>query len=308
MRLVFAGTPEFAVAALDALHAAGHEIVGVYTQPDRPAGRGRKLAASPVAERAAALQLPVFKPQTLRDGAEQDQLRALAPDLMVVVAYGLILPQAVLDIPQHGCFNIHASLLPRWRGAAPIARAIEAGDVVSGVTIMQMDAGLDTGPMLLWEPVPISPAMSAGELHDQLAALGARLIVEAVAKLGLGELRAHAQPAEGASYAKKLGKDEARVDWSQDAAQIARRIRAFNPTPVAWSELDGERLRLFAADADDRAAEAPAGTIVAADAHGIVIASGSGHVCLRQLQWPGGKALNAAQAANGRNLPGRRFQ
>lgn len=308
MRLVFAGTPEFAVSALDALHAAGHEIVGVYTQPDRPAGRGRKLAASPVAERAAALQLPVFKPQTLRDPAEQDKLRALAPELMVVVAYGLILPQAVLDIPRHGCFNIHASLLPRWRGAAPIARAIEAGDGVSGVTIMQMDAGLDTGPMLLWEPVPISPAMSAGELHDQLAALGARLIVEAVAKLGLGELQAQAQPAEGASYAKKLDKDEARIDWTEDAAQIARRIRAFNPAPVAWSELDGERLRLFSAEAVEGVGDAAPGTIVSAEARGIVVASGRGGVRLGLLQWPGGKPLSAAQAAHGRTLAGRRFQ
>jgi methionyl-tRNA formyltransferase len=307
MKLVFAGTPDFAVAALDALHAAGHMIVGVYTQPDRPAGRGRKLAASPVAQRAAALALPLFKPEKLRGDAEQQQLRSLEPELMVVVAYGLILPQAVLDIPRHGCFNIHASLLPRWRGAAPIQRAIEAGDVETGVTIMRMDAGLDTGPMLLRESVAIDERTTAATLHDALAALGARLIVEAVARLERGELAPTPQPADGATYACKLDKDEARIDWSQPAAQIARRIRAFNPAPVAWSELDGERIRLFLADAQAPTATDAPGTIVAADGNGIAIAAGDGVVRLQQLQWPGGKPLSAAQIASGRPLRGRRF-
>ena len=307
MKLVFAGTPDFAVAALDALHAAGHTIVGVYTQPDRPAGRGRKLAASPVAQRATALDLPLFKPEKLRGEAEQQQLRRLEPELMVVVAYGLILPQAVLDIPRHGCFNIHASLLPRWRGAAPIQRAIEAGDVETGVTIMRMDAGLDTGPMLLRESVAIDERTTAATLHDALATLGARLIVDAVARLERGELVSTPQPADGATYARKLDKDEARIDWSQPAAQIARRIHAFNPVPGAWSELDGERIRLFVADAQAPTPSDAPGTIVAADGNGIAVAAGDGLVRVQQLQWPGGKPLSAAQIASGRSLRGRRF-
>ena len=304
MRLVFAGTPDFAVAALDALHAAGHQVVGVYTQPDRPSGRGQKLSPSPVAQRAAALGLPIFKPEKLR-GDAVDELRSLAPDIMVVVAYGLLLPQVVLDIPRHGCLNIHASLLPRWRGAAPIQRAIEAGDTQTGVTIMRMDAGLDTGPMLLEEPIAITTDTTAALLHDQLQALGSRLIVEAVAGLDRGDLRERAQPAEGATYARKLSKEEARIDWSRPAWEIARRIRAFNPVPVAWSELNGERLRLWRAQAEAGSGEP--GSIVAADDRGIAVAAGEGIVRLQQLQWPGGKALDAAIAARGRKLVGERF-
>jgi methionyl-tRNA formyltransferase len=307
VRLVFAGTPEFSVAALDALHAAGHQIVGVYTQPDRPAGRGRKLSASPVAERARALNLPVFKPERLRGSAEQDELRALAPELMVVVAYGLILPQAVLDIPRHGCLNIHASLLPRWRGAAPIQRAIEAGDAETGVTIMRMEAGLDTGPMLLRDRVPIGETTTAATLHDTLAALGARLIVEALAQLERGTLSETAQPAEGVTYARKLDKDEARIDWSQPAAQIARRIRAFNPVPMAWSELAGERVRVIDARALATPPTAAPGTVLGTDTAGIRVATGDGQLEIHQLQWPGGKPLSAAQIAAGRTLGGLRF-
>ena len=306
MKLVFAGTPDFAVAALDALHAAGHEIVAVYTQPDRPAGRGRKLAASAVADRATALGLPLHKPQSLRDESEQAVLRALAPELMVVVAYGLILPQAVLDIPRRGCLNIHASLLPRWRGAAPIARAIEAGDTESGVTIMRMDAGLDTGPMLLRETLPIPPSMNAAQLHDALARLGARLIVDAIAGLADGSVHEQPQPASGATYAKKLSKDEARIDWTQPASVIAQRIRAFNPAPGAWSELGGERVRLLEAVATARA-DGRAGEIIAVDAEGVLVACGHGGVRLLQLQWPGGKPLHAAQLTSGRTLHGKRF-
>ena len=304
MRLVFAGTPDFAVAALDALHAAGHQIVGVYTQPDRPSGRGQKLSPSPVALRAAELGLPLFKPEKLR-GEAVDELRALTPDVMVVVAYGLLLPQAVLDIPSHGCLNIHASLLPRWRGAAPIQRAIEAGDTQTGVTIMRMDAGLDTGPMLLEQAIAITADTTAASLHDQLQALGSRLIVEAVAGLERGELQERAQPVDGATYARKLSKEEARIDWSRPAEEIARRIRAFNPVPVAWSELNGERLRLWLAQAEAGSGEP--GTIVAADAQGIAVAAGEGIVRLQQLQWPGGKAMDAAIAARGRKLEGERF-
>ncbi|MEW6166102.1 MAG: methionyl-tRNA formyltransferase [Pseudomonadota bacterium] len=304
MRLVFAGTPDFAVAALDTLHAAGHDIAGVFTQPDRPAGRGRKLTPSPVAQRAAALGLAVFKPEKLRAEA-QAQLRTLAPEVIVVVAYGLILPQAVLDIPPHGCLNIHASLLPRWRGAAPIQRAIEAGDHETGITIMRMDAGLDTGPMLLKRVVPIDEATTAAALHDRLAPLGAELIVEALDRLARGTLIAQPQPAEGATYAAKLSKEEARIDWSQPADVLARRIRAFNPAPVAWSELDGERVRLLFARADDTGSDALPGTIL--DGPGLVVACGSGRLSIEQLQWPGGRVLDAREALAARQLGGRRF-
>jgi len=305
MRLVFAGTPEFSVQALDALHAAGHHIAAVFTQPDRPAGRGQRLTPTAVAERARMLGLPVFKPEKLHAEA-QAELRELKPEVMVVVAYGLILPQAVLDIPHHGCLNIHASLLPRWRGAAPIQRAIEAGDAETGITIMRMDAGLDTGPMLLRESLPIGEQTTAARLHDALAAQGARLIVEALRQLQTGQLRETAQPAEGATYAKKLGKEEARVQWQQGAAEIARRIRAFNPAPVCWSELEGERVRLLQAQAVPDSSGIP-GEILSVDTAGICVACAAGAVRVTELQFAGGKPMAAADAARGRHLAGRRF-
>ena len=306
MKLIFAGTPGFSVAALDALHGAGHEIVAVFTQPDRPAGRGRKLSASPVSERAQALGLQVFKPEKLHAAAEQ-QLRALQPEAMVVVAYGLILPQAVLDIPRHGCLNIHASLLPRWRGAAPVQRAIEAGDPESGVTIMRMDAGLDTGPMLLREAIAIDERTTGGSLHDRLAVLGARLIVQALQLLARGDLHETPQPADGATYARKLSKEEARIDWRQPAPQLARRIRAFNPAPGAWSELNGERVRLLNAQAESGGVPGAPGTVISADAQGLRVASGAGVVRLTELQFAGGKPLSAAQACNSRSLAAVQF-
>ncbi len=304
MRIVFAGTPDFAVTALDALHAAGHEIVGVFTQPDRPAGRGRKLSASPVALRAEALGITVHKPERLRAEA-QAELRALAPDVMIVVAYGLILPQAVLDIPGHGCLNIHASLLPRWRGAAPIQRAIEAGDAETGVTIMRMDAGLDTGPMLLREAIPINADTTAATLHDSLATLGARLIVDAVARLAQGTLSEEPQPAEGATYAAKLTKDEARIDWTRSAVDIARRVRAFNPAPMSWSELDGERVRILLAQPVADASSAATGAIL--DGPTLRVACGAGTLEIEQIQWPGGRSLTAREALAARRLAGHRF-
>ena len=306
MRLVFAGTPEFAVPALDALHAAGHDIVGAFTQPDRPAGRGRKLQASPVALRAEALGLTVHKPLKLHAEA-QAVLRELAPEVMVVVAYGLLLPQAVLDIPTLGCLNIHASLLPRWRGAAPIARAVEAGDAETGITIMCMDAGLDTGPLLLLERIPLTAEMTAAQLHDALSPLGGRLIVEALARLQRGDLPEQAQPTQGMTYAKKLSKEEARVNWSQPGATLARRVRAFNPAPVAWSELDGERIRFWNARAVDAEGVAAPGTVVAADAAGLRIACGEGALLVTELQRPGGKALEAGQAVRGWAIAGKAF-
>jgi methionyl-tRNA formyltransferase len=307
VRLIFAGTPEFAVHALEALHAAGHEIVAVYTQPDRPAGRGQKLTPSPVAQRAQALGLTLCKPPTLRDDAAQAALRVLAPEIMVVVAYGLILPQAVLDIPAHGCLNIHASLLPRWRGAAPIQRAIEAGDAQSGVTIMRREAGLDTGPMLLSEAVAISESTTAAQLHDQLAALGARLIVVALERLAHGTLAEQRQPEDGVTYARKLDKAEARIDWTQPAAAIARRIRAFNPVPAAWTELDGERLRLLLARSTGATTDAAPGTVARAEGGALQVATGDGLLQIEQLQWAGGRVLSAAQALQGRSLAGVRF-
>jgi methionyl-tRNA formyltransferase len=306
LRLVFAGTPDFSVPALDALHAAGHLIAGVYSQPDRPAGRGRKLTPSPVAQRALQLQLATFKPEKLR-GDAIEELRALAPEVMVVVAYGLILPQAVLDIPKHGCINIHASLLPRWRGAAPIQRAILAGDRQTGVTIMRMDAGLDTGPMLLTETVAIGEETTAGDLMRRLSALGARLIVDALQRIEAGTLAATPQPAQGATYAHKIDKEEARIDWRLPAVELARRVRAFNPVPIAWSELDGERVRFYAARALNGRVGGEPGSVLDVGDRGVAIACAEGALLVTELQRPGGKPLAAAQAAHGWPLHGRRF-
>ena len=304
MQLAFAGTPDFAVPALDALVAAGHRIAAVYTQPDRPAGRGRTLQASPVAQRAAALQLPLRQPPKFTADVIEG-LRELRVDALVVVAYGLILPAAALAAPRLGGFNIHASLLPRWRGAAPIQRAVLAGDRESGVTIMRMDAGLDTGPMLLTGKVPIGADMTAGELHDALAPLGARLIVEALAALERGALPDTPQPADGVTYAKKISKDEARLDWSRPAAELARAVHGFNPAPGAWSELDGERVKILRAHAAP--GRGAPGTVLSADAAGIHVATGDGALSITQLQWPGGKPLAAREIVAGRSLAGRRF-
>jgi methionyl-tRNA formyltransferase len=310
MKLVFAGTPDFAVPALDALQAAGHEVAAVFTQPDRPAGRGQKLTASPVAARAAALGLPVHKPPKL-DADAQATLRALAPEVMVVVAYGLILPQAALDIPRRGCLNIHASLLPRWRGAAPIARAIDAGDSETGITIMRMEAGLDTGPMLLRAALPIGADTTAAQLHDALAPLGGRLVTEALAQLAHGGLCEQPQPATGATYAKKLTKKEAHLDWSRPASELARRIRAFNPAPVCWSELDGERIRFWNARALGVPLQAPPGTVIDAGTGALpgalMIATADGVLAVTQLQRPGGRVVDAATALRGWSPAGRRF-
>ncbi|ALJ26619.1 MULTISPECIES: methionyl-tRNA formyltransferase [Stenotrophomonas] len=304
MRIVFAGTPEFAVASLGAA-ARHHEVVAVYTQPDRPAGRGRGLMPSPVKLDAIARGIPVFQPESLKGAEAQQQLRDLQPDLMVVVAYGLILPRAVLAIPTHGCWNVHASLLPRWRGAAPIQRAIEAGDGETGVCLMQMEAGLDTGPVLLSQRTAIADTDTGGLLHDRLAEMGAQVLSD-----GLGLLRAglkpvaQPQPEAGVTYAHKLDKAEARLDWSQDAAALARRVRAFNPWPVAEAMLAGERVRIHGAVAtDDNRGKAP-GTVIGASREGIDIACGQGALRLRVVQREGGKAITAADYLNARrDLP-----
>lgn len=300
MRIVFAGTPEFAVSSLRAA-ARHHEVVAVYTQPARPAGRGRGLAPSPVKLEAVARGIPVYQPESLKDEAAQQQLRDLQPDLMVVVAYGLLLPKAVLAIPTHGCWNVHASLLPRWRGAAPIQRAIQAGDAKTGVCLMQMEAGLDTGPVLLHQELPIAATDTGGQLHDKLAELGAQVLSD-----GLGLLRAgikpiaRPQPEQGVTYAHKLDKAEARLDWAQGADVLARTVRAFNPWPIAEATLAGERVRIHGAVALDEAHGQAPGTVLAASRDGIDIACGQGALRLRTLQREGGKAITAADYLNAR--------
>lgn len=300
MKIVFAGTPEFAVPALRA--AAGKaEVVAVYTQPDRPSGRGRVLTPSPVKRAAQDMGFPVLQPDTLRAAEVQEALRALKPDLMVVVAYGLLLPQAVLDIPVDGCWNVHASLLPRWRGAAPIQRAIEAGDTETGVCLMRMEKGLDTGPVLLEQRTPIGEQETGGELHDRLAALGAQVLADGLGLLRVGiQPVARAQPAEGVTYARKLDKAEARLDWREAAPVLANRVRAFNPWPMAEADVAGERLRLHAAVALPLAHGAAPGTLLAAGRQGIDIACGEGALRIRTLQRAGGKAITAADWLNAR--------
>lgn len=299
MRIVFAGTPEFARIAFDALRAAGHEIPLVMTQPDRPAGRGLKLTPSPVKQAALDAGIPVAQPRSLRlDGRYPEEaaeartlLESVAPDVMVVAAYGLILPQWVLDLPRLGCLNIHASLLPRWRGAAPIQRAIEAGDARTGVTIMQMDEGLDTGDMLLERVVPITDETNAAQLHDALALAGGEAIVEALDAMTKGALAARKQPEDGVTYAAKLDKAEAALDCTQPAALLARRVRAFNPVPGASIRLPGlpDAVKVWRAQALDEATSAPAGSVLRADAAGIDIATGQGVLRLLELQKAGGK-------------------
>ncbi|MFY0992910.1 methionyl-tRNA formyltransferase [Halomonas sp. C05BenzN] len=297
LRVIFAGTPDFAAESLAALLQSRHQVIAVYTQPDRPAGRGRKLSPSPVKRLALEHDLPVHQPTTLKAPEVQAGLTELQADIMVVVAYGLILPRAVLDIPRLGCLNVHASLLPRWRGAAPIQRAIEAGDTESGVTIMQMDEGLDTGDMLLVRRTPISATTTGGELHDTLAALGGRAIVEALDALADGELAATPQPESGATYAAKLTKAEAELDFRRPATELAARVRAFNPWPVAWCALGDERLRLLMAEAvEPEQGESPAmaGTLLGHDGEALRIACGpNGDQVLRvtRAQLPGGKPL-----------------
>lgn len=315
MRAVFAGTPDFARVALERLHAAGFTIPLVLTQPDRPAGRGMKLQPSPVKQFAQAQGIAVAQPRSLRlDGkypedaaAARAAIEAAQADVMVVAAYGLILPQWVLDAPRLGCLNIHASLLPRWRGAAPIHRAIEAGDTETGVTIMQMDAGLDTGAMLLVERVAIGAAETTATLHDKLAVLGGRMIVEALELAACGGLRPQPQPAEGVTYAHKIEKAEAAVDWSLPAAVIERRLRAFDPFPGATGVLEGETIKLWAAQ--PAAGSGVPGTVLAVEPEGIVVACGEGALRLTQLQRAGGKRLDSADFLRGFMAirPGARF-
>ena len=300
MRIVFAGTPEFAAVSLAALLEADHQVVAVYTQPDRPAGRGRKAAASPVKQLALTHQLEVRQPQSLRDPEAQQALRDLEPDLMVVAAYGLILPQAVLDIPRLGCINVHASLLPRWRGAAPIQRAIAAGDTETGITIMQMDAGLDTGSMLLKRSTPITPDETGQSLHDRLALLGGLALLDALPGLVDGTLKGEPQDEHQACYAAKLSKDEAHIDWQQPATVIERLVRAFNPWPVTYTQDGEQRVRILQARvSDSNATDVLPGTVVGRDRDGIEIRCGQDSLVVEQLQLPGARAMSVSDLING---------
>jgi len=317
MKVIFAGTPEFAAVALRSLHAAGFEIPLVLTQPDRPAGRGMQLQASPVKQFALEQGLPVTQPVSLRldgkypDVAKQahELLHATPHDVMVVAAYGLILPRSVLDIPRYGCINIHGSLLPRWRGAAPIHRAIESGDAETGITIMQMEEGLDTGPMLLMEKLPIQAMETTGVLHDKLAALGADMIVQALQKMQQGQLPATPQPEDGANYAPKITKEEARLDFSQTAIQLARKVWAFNPAPGAVGHIGDVAIKFWQAEPLNVETASTPGQVLAANAQdGVLIATGQGVLKVLELQKPGGKRLPTAEFLKGFPLEGLSFQ
>lgn len=311
LRVAFAGTPEFAAVALDALLNSEHQVVGVLTQPDRPAGRGRKLTASAVKQRAQAADVPVLQPSTLKSDEALDAFKALQADVLVVAAYGLILPASVLDTPMLGCLNIHASLLPRWRGAAPIHRAILAGDTETGVCIMQMDVGLDTGDVLLEKRCTIGADETVAQLHDRLATLGAQALLAALPARCRGELEARVQPSQGVSYAEKLTKSEAQLDFSLPAGQLHRRVRAFNPWPVAEATLVDKRVRLWNSRVVDEPpldAAASPGSIVAISGDAIRVRTGDSDIEFLDLQWPGKKAQSAADFARGHTLIGKVFK
>jgi methionyl-tRNA formyltransferase len=292
------------VPALQALLRSSHRVVAVYTQPDRPAGRGQQVAASAVKQCAMRHGVPVEQPATLKDAAAVERLQQWSADLMIVAAYGLLLPQSVLDTPRLGCINIHASLLPRWRGAAPIQRAIQLGDAHSGVTIMQMEAGLDTGPMLLARPTPIAPRETAATLHDRLAALGAQALLDSLDEIAAGAATPQAQPAAGVTYAAKIRKEEAAIDWSRPAVEIDRQIRAFNPWPIAQTQWNGQQLRVWDAEPIESPAAPSPGKVLATSAAGIDVGTGRGALRLTRVQAAGRKAMSAAEFLNAHRLDG----
>ncbi|CAB5689082.1 Methionyl-tRNA formyltransferase [Aeromonas hydrophila] len=300
LKLIFAGTPDFAARHLAALLSSDHEVVAVYTQPDKPAGRGQKLTASPVKELALAHDLPVYQPASLRKEEAQAELAALGADLMVVVAYGLILPKVVLDTPRLGCINVHGSLLPRWRGAAPIQRSIWAGDAETGVTIMQMDVGLDTGAMIRKMSCPIAADETSASLYDKLAELGPQALVDTIDAMAAGDIAAEAQDDALANYAEKLSKEEARIDWSMEAVAIERCIRAFNPWPISWFEVADQTVKVWQAEVITQDHGQRAGTLLKADKQGIDVATGKGVLRLLTLQPPGKKAMSVTDLLNSR--------
>ena len=306
-RLIFAGTPDFAVPSLQALLDAGYSVAAIYTQPDRPAGRGRQVRASPLKVCAAAAGIPVYQPVTLRDAAVQAELAALQPDLLIVAAYGLILPPAVLAIPRLGCLNLHASLLPRWRGAAPIHWALLAGDAETGISIMQMDPGLDTGPVLARAAHPIPRGITGGELYERLAKLGAETLLATVPEALAGRLTPEPQDEALATYAPKLDKSDLELDWSRPALELERRVLTFNPYPVARTALGDQTLRIWRAQAEMEPTAAPPGTVLREAGDGIVVAAGSGVLRLTEVQLPGGRPLPVAAFLNAHRLLGRRL-
>lgn len=307
MKIVFAGTPEFALTALSNLYQTDHEIIAVFTQPDRPAGRGRKLTASPVKQFAAEQGIPVYQPATLRDTDTQRMLASLHADLMIVVAYGLIIPPEVLQMPAFGCVNIHASLLPRWRGAAPIQRAILAGDEETGITIMQMDEGLDTGDMLLQESCPIHANDNAASLHDRLARIGAGAIIRTLDAMKAGELHPIPQDDAMSCYAAKLKKSEAQIDWQLSATELDRQIRAFNPWPVSQTGWNNKVLRVWEAEPVNESSDLPAASILRTGPQGIDVVTGDGVLRLTKIQLAGGKPMTAAAFLNAHSLDGARL-
>ncbi len=299
MRVIFAGTPAFAVPPLQAILDAGHDVALALTQPDRPSGRGLALTPSPVKQIALRHNLRIEQPASLKSEAVQQQLRDVQADIMVVVAYGLLLPRAVLQATRKGAINIHASLLPRWRGAAPIQRAVEAGDTQTGITIMQLDEGLDTGPTYLAQSIPIADLDTAGAVHDRLMPLGAQLVVECLRQIAEGTAIARAQPSEGVTYARKISKSEGALDWREPAGDLARRVRAFNPAPGTIARLRDQELKVWAAVALERAFDAAPGAVVEVDEHGPIIACGTGSVRLEVLQRAGARRMNAGELMRG---------
>jgi len=307
LKIIYAGTPEFSVPALESLFESGHQVLAVYTQPDRPAGRGRKLKPSPVKSCALRHELAVFQPESFTECNELEQLAGFQADLMVVAAYGLLLPESVLNTPRLGCINIHASLLPRWRGAAPVQRAILAGDDETGITIMQMDKGLDTGDMLASAGLPIEPNWTAADLLDQLQTLGADLLIDTLDKLETGELEVRQQDNSRATYADKLSKQEARIDWNQDAETIQRQVRAYVPWPVSYTQLEGHNLRIWSASIDDAHGSTGPGVVIDHNQDGLFVSCMDSVLKITELQFAGKKRCSAAEVSNSRNLKGQRF-